>query len=250
MSSDRDTSKKLESGSTNGTRERRWWPWLLLAALLVTLLFAWRFSPLAEFAQPDALAGLVGEWLATPWAPVILGLAYCVANLVLFPNMVVNLAVILALGPLWGIPAALAGSLVAGFFAYWLGAVLGRDKLSKKGGTKLQSAVQMVRDSGLPGMILLRMIPIAPYPIVNAALGASAVSLSTFLLGTGIGIFPSLVAMGAFGLRLDAFWEDPGVTDALLLAAIVLAYLLLVYWLRQTLRSHVRTPGRKLTSDC
>ena len=233
-----------------GQASRPWWFWAGLVGLVLILLAAWRWTPLSELARPEVLKGWIDSYLESPWAPLVLCIAYCVANLVLFPNMVVNLAVILAMGPWIGVPAALAGSLLAGVMAYLLGRQIGRRNGSAMRQGKLGSALDLVRRSGMPGMILLRMIPVAPYPLVNLALGAGAVKMDVFLIGSAIGIFPSLLAMGAFGLSLDAVWTDPSLEGGLMIGAIIASYLVLIYWLRRSLQARVGEPGRALSSDC
>lgn len=196
----------------------------------------WRLTPLGEWVDPQRVADGLSRFSGSPWAPLVVVAAYLVGNALLFPNIALNLGVILVFGPGWGVPAALAGTLLAGVAAFLLGSALGRDRINRLEHPGLRRGLSMVRDSGLPGMVLLRLLPIAPYPLVNLMLGAGGVTLRVFTWGTLFGVLPSLLAMGVFGLQLDRMLDHPGVGDWLLLAGIVAAYGVLVEAIRRRLQ--------------
>lgn len=76
---------------------------------------------------------------------------------------------------------------------------------------------------------VLRMLPVAPFLVVNLVAGASQLRLRDFLLGTALGMTPGIVAVAVFSDRLAAALEDPSpsafATLALVLAGLGLAAL-------------------------
>jgi len=221
---------------------RRWLPWVLVLLVLVALAGLWRFSPLGEWTEPEKLAGFLESLVESPWAPLSIALAYLAASATLFPAIALNLALILLLGPLIGVATSLYGLLVAGVAALLLGRGVGQGWLRRQSNPRLKRVLGVVRDSGLPGMILLRMVPVAPYPVVNFAVGASGIGIGVFALGTVLGVLPSLVAMGLIGVQLKDVWANPDVQGVLVLLGIVALYAVLAWWLKRRLSAALSTP--------
>ena len=86
-------------------------------------------------------------------------------------------------------------------------------------------------------VVLARVVPLAPYSLVNLVGGASHVSLRDFTLGTLIGMTPGIAAITLFTDRIRAMLEEPswqnGLTLTLVFAGIALAATTLVHWLRR-----------------
>lgn len=210
------------------------WTWLVLAGVLLAgLAAAWRLTPLGELADPKAIAESIEQLGQSPWAPLTIGLIYIVANVVVFPTLALNLAVILALGPWWGMGYALYGTLLAGLLVFAAGRVFGRAPLERLGIDAVDKPLRVIRKSGLPGLILLRMVPVAPYPIVNLLLGAGGIRSWVFLLGTAVGVLPSLLAMGVLGFQLREVFQDPTPTRIGILVAAVVVIGVLGWWAKQ-----------------
>ena len=85
-------------------------------------------------------------------------------------------------------------------------------------------------------IVTLRIVPVAPFTVVNVIAGAANISWRDFALGTLIGLLPGVTAIAFLAERLVAAVRDPGVgsTTVLLLAASAVAAGL--YHLRRWLR--------------
>lgn len=228
----------LSAGNTDHTRLAK--RMVMVAVVVLLLLTAvWRLTPLSQYSDPQSIASGMSELLASPWAPLSLALVYLVGNALIFPNIALNLAVIVVLGPVWGVPAALAGTLLAGTAAFLLGQRFGLKRLEKLNIAASRKPLKLIRDSGLPGMILMRMLPIAPYPVVNLVVGAGGVGLGVFSLGTLIGVTPSLIAMGAAGFQLREIWHHPNAMSISILLAIMATYAVLGWLIKRRFSSRV-----------
>jgi len=211
-------------------------PWIAAgAALLLVLGLAslWRWSPLSEWAASGNLAEQVETLARSPWALLSLGLLYLLATPLMFPLTALNLALIVAIGPVVGTAYALYGSLLAGLAAYWAGRRLGPPALEKWGNARVDKALRIVRDSGVPGLVLLRIMPVAPYPVVNLVLGAGGVRGLSFVIGTVLGILPALVLMGVVGFQLRSVLADPTPQSVAVLGVIGLACVGLAVWVKR-----------------
>lgn len=58
-------------------------------------------------------------------------------------------------------------------------------------------------------MFLLRMIPIAPFSIVNLVAGSTSISLREFVLGTALGMSPGIILLSAILNGLEGTLHTP-----------------------------------------
>ena len=89
-------------------------------------------------------------------------------------------------------------------------------------------------------MALLRVVPIAPFTVVNLMAGATRISLADFVLGTVAGMGPGILAMVLFTGGLENALRHPGEVSVVLALAAATAALLLIWWGRRWLRSQDR----------
>ena len=214
-----------------------------LIALAIAGLLAWRFTPLADWADPKQIADALRHLGESPWAPLALAGGYIVANLLFFPITAVNIAVILAFGALWGSVYALVGSVLGALALYGIGVAVGRKPLERLDIDALNRPVKLIRESGLPGLILCRMLPVAPYSVANLVLGASGVRLGVYALGTTLGLLPSIVLIAVVGFQLRAVIDDPTPTGMALLAGVVVLVIGLAWWLKRRLSAVAAEQG-------
>ncbi len=217
--------------------QRRWmWPSVIVSSVLVLGMLWWQ-TPISQWAQPQNIAERIAILVESPWAPLLLALTYLTATMVMFPVFILNLSLILTLGPLWGVVFAWFGMVLSGAFAFGIGRRFGRKPLSGLDIAALDKALSVIRRSGLPGMILLRLVPVAPYPVVNLALGAGGVRTPIFLIGTLVGVLPSLIAVGVIGFQVLEVLQDPDGTDVGILIGMVLVIASLGWWVKRRLAS-------------
>jgi phosphatidylserine/phosphatidylglycerophosphate/cardiolipin synthase-like enzyme/uncharacterized membrane protein YdjX (TVP38/TMEM64 family) len=160
-------------------------------------------------------------------------LAYTLSSLVLVP---VNLMIALTaavFGPWLGFGYALCGSLVAAAVAFGIGRRLGRDWVRRVGGRRTAAVNRRLGRHGLLAVVLLRMLPIAPFGLVNLAAGASELRARDFMLGSLIGMCPGIAIMTLFGDRLGVWLRHPDAINLLVLGVATVAALVLAIALRQ-----------------
>lgn len=215
-------------------RRRKALIFFVIAVVVVAVVAAlWRWTELGEWAEPSKLAGWIRDASRSPWAPLLIALLYIGANSVLAPNTLLNGGVILALGTGWGLGYALFGSLCAGTLYFFIGRYFGEERLEKLEIDRLDQIIDHLHNSGLIGLVLLRLLPIAPYTVVNLMLGATGIGLPRFLAGTTIGLLPGSLAATAFGHQLESLIRDPSWTDVALLVLVIAVAIALLWGLRQ-----------------
>jgi uncharacterized membrane protein YdjX (TVP38/TMEM64 family) len=189
---------------------------LAVAALGLLLVVAWR-SPWLEAGTPERWAAQLAPWQESAWGPLASVVVFAFAALAMVPVTVLIVASALALGSATGAVTALAGSLTSAAAGYGLGRALWRDRVRRHAGPRLRPLSRLLDRHGMLAIALLRLVPMAPFTIVNLVAGASRVSLRSFLVGTFVGMAPGtlLLALAAEQARLALRDPSPGPLFAL-----------------------------------
>lgn len=172
--------------------------WLVLALLaLLVLAFSWRWTPLADWLELGRAVEIlrqVGQSVGATLAVAVIALASACAVPVTFLAVVS----ILAFGPIWGSAYLLLGSMVGGVASFLIGKNLGRDVVEHIAGQRIARLDQLLARHGPLPVITLRMVPIAPFAIVNMAVGVTSLRLRDFVLGTILGMMPGTALIAIF----------------------------------------------------
>jgi len=195
--------------------------------VLAALAAAWQFSPLHDWLKVQALVNLGDRIEDMSLAPVVVLGAYVIAGLLVVPVMLVITVTGVVFGPLVGGIYALAGSLLSGAVTYAIGRRLGRETVRRLAGRRLNAITRGLAKRGLLTIILVRIVPVAPYTIVNVVAGASHIGWRDFLVGTTLGMLPGIAATVLFVDRLIDAVRHPGPKTIALLALIAAALIAL-----------------------
>jgi uncharacterized membrane protein YdjX (TVP38/TMEM64 family) len=205
---------------------------IMLAGLFLSvagMALAWKFTPLSSYASPDRVAPLLEEWRGTPWFVPGMILLYIVAEMLFFPITVLDASTVIALGLPWGPVIALAGASSSAAAAFMIGRLAGRRTLREMLGEPGKAVMGKVRHIGIPGIALLRMLPVAPFSVVNFAVGMSPVKFTTFIAGTALGLLPGLAALSFLRGLLIRVWRHPDLQGCLALGAAVIFWFGLLF---------------------
>jgi uncharacterized membrane protein YdjX (TVP38/TMEM64 family) len=181
---------------------------LLLGLALMALL--WRWSPLNQWLNMDALLAVADFIRKSPLTVPIVLLIYVVGSCVMFPITLMILATALSFGPYAGFALAFTGSLLGGLASYLMGRWLGRDAVRKLAGDKVNRISRKIARRGWLAIAVVRLVPIAPFTIVNMVAGATHISARSFLIGTAVGMGPGIMAIMMFEGGLEQAVRDPG----------------------------------------
>lgn len=211
---------------------------VLLAIALACLAFAWRYTPLREWADFRALLSLVERVDNMPLAPLAMMGAYLAGALLMVPVTVLIVVTVVVFGPLYGGTLALCGAVLSAAAGHTAGRLLGRDAVRRFGGHRLNRLSQQVGKHGVLAMVVLRLVPLAPFTLVNLVVGASRISLRDCLLGTAIGMLPGIVLSASLVDRIAAVARNPGMATFALLGLVLLLPVAVLLLLRRRRRRH------------
>jgi phosphatidylserine/phosphatidylglycerophosphate/cardiolipin synthase-like enzyme/uncharacterized membrane protein YdjX (TVP38/TMEM64 family) len=199
---------------------------LALAALLIVgFALIWQVTPLREYATPDKVLPLLEGVRNTPWVlPVTLGL-YVLGTLIFFPHMIMTAVIVVIFAPFEALCIAMFGSLISGAIGYVAGRKLGAKSLRAMIGDSAKTISGYANKGGIMGLTLLRMVPVAPYTVVNLALGMMEVTFLTFVIATFLGMLPGTLVSIFLGHHIMELWQHPDVKGLLAVSSGLAAWL-------------------------
>lgn len=213
---------------------------ILVAALL--LAAGWRWTPLGELVDISALfsqlSELRGSWLALA---IVLSV-YIIGGLLIFPVTVIIIATGLVFGSVYGFVYGLLGAELSALVTYAIGHYLGRSTINRWSHRWVGRVSRRLARQGLLAMITLRVVPVAPFSVVNLVAGASHIRLRDFALGTLLGMTPGVLVLTLFSDQVVAAILAPEaqrIVILLALAAIIAAgSWALSHWLLKRRNKH------------
>jgi uncharacterized membrane protein YdjX (TVP38/TMEM64 family) len=196
--------------------------WDRVAGVLIVLAgltALWRFTPLADVAYAERIRGWIAATGDAWWAPIAVVAAYTPASIVMFPRPLITVAAVAAFGPWLGFTYAMAGILIAAWLSYHAGRRMRRSTVRRLGGERLHRLSRALRARGLLAVVLIRLVPVAPFVIEGIVAGAIRIPWWHFMAGTFLGMLPGVVAATVLGGVLEAALHDPGRIDGRVLGA-------------------------------
>jgi len=192
---------------------------------IVALILLWHVTPLAELTDPETLSQRIGAWRDSTWAFPALVLAFVAGSLVAFPITVLFILAAMLLGPWQGFLCALIGSLAGAAASYGLGAILGRQVVDDVLGKFRHAVDRSLQNNGVAAAALLRVVPVAPFTVINVLLGSSSLRFGDYMLGTVLGMTPGIAVITFLGDRLGEAWRNPDITNISLLIIAILGWI-------------------------
>jgi uncharacterized membrane protein YdjX (TVP38/TMEM64 family) len=226
--------------AVEATSDRRalWFKAAAVLLLLATLPMAWQWTPLNEWINFETVL----EWQEAAKqypAPlyVVLG-AYLLGSLVLFPVTILNVATVFAFGPVMGNVYALAGWLASAAMGFGIGRALGRDLVQKLSRSRLHRLLLPAERHGFLTVLAVRILPIAPFTLVNFVVGASGIRFHDFILASLVGRIPGIIILTVAGLQIQDFLRNPALGSLLVLGItlVTVPFLTRRLWKRFTSR--------------
>ena len=190
--------------------------------VVVALALIWQFVPLA---RPDAVREMLADLNGNALAPLIVVGVFVVFGSLMFPVTVLIAATAAAFGPWLGFAYAGIGALSSAMVTYGIGAALGKNTLRDLLGPRLNRVRQRVAKRGVIAVAAIRLVPVAPFTVVNLAAGASSIPVFDYMLGTFIGMLPGMIMISAVGNQFARIMTNPTAFDLALLAGAVAAWI-------------------------
>lgn len=225
---------------------------VLLGGAIIAVVALWRLSPAAQLTDPSAVVARLEALGGGSLAPLIVVAAFVLGGFVVFPVTVLIAGTGMMFPPATALAVAAAGVLLSAGATYLVGRALGRRALERRMGRRARDISRALADRGVIAVAALRMLPLAPFTLVNLVVGASRIGIVDYLIGTALGMAPGLVMLTLLGTQLAEVLASPEPRELALLGLAVAAWLglslglqVLVYRLkkRRRRRAERRAPA-------
>ncbi len=215
----------------------------LMCLLAVALALAWTFSPLADLVTRENVTEWGREFSRFYWAPVVVILAYTPASYAMFPRWLITMIAVIAFGPWKGFIYGIAGMLIAGLASFLPGRLVRRDTVRRLAGPRINRLSAALYHRGALAVAIVRMVPIAPFVVVNLVMGALRIRLRDFILGSLVGVLPGMLTATVLSEQVSRVLADPADLNGWLIAIAAALLLTLVYFGQRWLRRLDRQSG-------
>jgi phospholipase D1/2 len=172
------------------------------------------------------MAAFLENVASGPTALLITVAGFLIGGILVMPVMVLIAVTILAFGPWWGFWYALIGMTASALLTFGIGRILGRRLMDHLSGSWVHRISRTLAKKGVLTVVTLRMLPVAPFSILNAVAGASHIRARDFFLGTVVGELPGLLGLALFLDQVAETVRHPGVGSVLLLVMIAVGIVL------------------------
>lgn len=221
----------------------------LLVGVVALLAFGRQWLDLDDDA---AIGSLLSTAPDGPAAALLVIGVFAALALTGFPQILLITAAVVAFGPRLGALYAWSATMCSATLTFGLGRFFVRGSAAAGrwpaalGGERIQRFMALLARRGVLTSAVIRLVPSAPFIVVNAAAGAARIPLWKYWAGTGVGIVPKIVMVAALGAvapgagtlaegldGLAAFFARFSIGDAVALVAIVAAWLALLMGARR-----------------
>jgi uncharacterized membrane protein YdjX (TVP38/TMEM64 family) len=154
---------------------------------------------------------------------IIIGLGV-IHSVVPYPAEIVNAAAGFAYGFFGGLGIVVIGWMISAMICYWFGTGVARPVLDRWfGAARFERYEGMVERGGVTLLIALRLLPIVPFSLISAAMGAARVPFPRYCWTTAVGFLPITALAVYFGTRLEGIrFTDPAVIGAVVGVVVLL----------------------------
>ena len=204
-----------------------------IALLLVAVAASWRYTPLRDYITAERMVAWADAVRATPWAPFAIVAAYTPAAVVMFPRPLLTLVAVVAYGPLVGAAYAGAGILLAALATYVAGRYIPYAKLQRLAGERLDAVKTVLRRHAVLAIFALNQTPAPPFVVQGLIAGACRLKLWEYMLGSFLGMAPTLVAWAFFGNQVAGALREGSGLNPWAIAALVLVLVVFTMLVRR-----------------
>jgi uncharacterized membrane protein YdjX (TVP38/TMEM64 family) len=192
----------------------------------------------------------VERWLTLahgPWALPAAVAAFAALAFLGAPQVVLIAAAAVVFGPWTGSLYAWIGTFVSALIGFELGRLFGGGLVRDLRSRGVERFMALIGKNGLTASLIIRLVPLAPFIVVNIAAGTAHVRRADFAIGTAIGILPKILLTAFAGGTVTAALNGGGLVQIGLLAVVLAIWvgsaMLARRWLRVREAAAAVPPG-------
>ncbi|HEX5377877.1 MAG TPA: TVP38/TMEM64 family protein [Phenylobacterium sp.] len=182
----------------------------------------------------------VETWLGAtsgPWALPAAVLSFALLAFIGVPQFVLIAAAVVAFGPWTGFAYSWVGTMVSSLVGFYLGRLAGARTLKTLSGESMQRFMDLVGRNGFLASLIVRLVPSAPFIVVNMAAGVTPMRVFHFATGTALGIVPKIALTAFAGNSIVQAMRGGGWRHVAWLVAIAVAWIAIGWFAQRWLKS-------------
>lgn len=227
------STSTADKGAQRGNQRRRIWIGVGVLVVLFAAAAAWKWTPLADLITVEKMARWAASLRESPARHFYIIGAYIIGSVLLVPITLLILVTVIVFGPVAGSVYSLVGCLAGALVTYAIGYFLGQDFVRKIAGAKWQRIEKKIGRTGIVAVATLRLLPVAPFTVVNIVSGAFKVPWLDFTFGSLLGLAPGILITSLFAHQFASAIRNPGIGTFLLLAALIAVSVVGAVWLKR-----------------
>lgn len=209
----------------------------LLIAAVLAMAALWRWTSLSDWLDVDSARTALNWIRDSQFTPLLMLSAYLLGGLVAVPITLMIIATVAVFGPWLGVVYALTGSVIASLAGFGLGHVVGRDVVSRLAGNRVNRLSRKLSERGVLTIVTFRIVPVAPFTVINIVAGISEIKLRDFVIGSFIGMLPGVFAITLLADSIIESLNNPSATSVIVLVVLIVIVTVglagLRYWVRR-----------------
>jgi uncharacterized membrane protein YdjX (TVP38/TMEM64 family) len=209
---------------------------LAMSVLALGLALAWRYTDLAEVVTVEAVLGWIEAFRGKAWAPFVLALAYTPASIVMFPRPLLTLAAVVAFGPWKGFAVAMGGILMNALVGYCLGRSVDEKRVRRWGGPRFGRVAKTLKKEGFVPVLLVGLLPVAPFFAEMLAFGALRLKLRHVLPGVALANLPGTLCTTVLADQVAAVLSQERTLEPWIVVAVVAAMAAIAFFTHRAWR--------------
>ena len=162
--------------------------------------------------------------------------AFAILAFIGVPQFVLIAAAVVAFGAVTGFAYSWIGTMVSALVGFYFGRVAGARTLRALSSDGVNRFVALVGRNGFLASLVVRLVPSAPFIVVNMAAGVTPMRTRDFLLGTGIGIIPKIALTAFAGNSIVQAMRGGALSHVGGLVAVAAAWLAIGWFARRWLK--------------
>lgn len=183
----------------------------------------------------------VERWLGLaadgPWALPVAVASFAVLAFLGVPQFVLIAAAVVAFGPWQGFAYSWIGTMASSLVGFYVGRLAGRRSLAILSSDGVQAFMDLVGRNGFLASLIVRLVPSAPFIVVNMAAGVTPMRVLHFAAGTGLGIIPKIVLTAFAGNSIVQVMKGQGGGHVVWLILIAAGWIAIGWFARRWLKA-------------
>jgi uncharacterized membrane protein YdjX (TVP38/TMEM64 family) len=181
----------------------------------------------------------VEQWLGAasgPWSLPMAVVAFAVLAFIGVPQFMLIAAAVVAFGPWAGFAYSWIGTMVSALVGFYIGRLAGARALKTLSGESMRRFMELVGKNGFLASLIVRLVPSAPFIVVNMAAGVTPMRIFGFAAGTALGIIPKIALTAFAGNSIVQAMKGGGTKHVVWLVLILAAWIAIGWFARRWLK--------------